>query len=233
MDSLTSGQKSAITTQINDVLTSGEIDKEKFNNFILEITLTGNKYYYQCIQYFMINGIATLYFASSQTTGIIKLYVDTLTPANSTLTNYKYYDGIQASASSFSGSTTNYLQSETNVDEAIKELDTQVKATNDSIPDISLNDNTATEGKYISKLEVDSVDLHKINITKADLPTIPTVTNDLTDALKSNYDAAYTHSQQPHAPSNAEQNVQSDWNQTVNTEDDFIKNKPSIPSKNK
>lgn len=38
-------------------------------------------------------------------------------------------------------------------------------------------------------------------------PTIPTVTNDLTDALKANYDAAYTHSTQAHAPSNAEANV--------------------------
>ena len=32
-------------------------------------------------------------------------------------------------------------------------------------------------------------------------------TNDLTATLKSNYDAAYTHSQQAHAPSNAEKNV--------------------------
>ena len=32
-------------------------------------------------------------------------------------------------------------------------------------------------------------------------------TNDLTDTLKSNYDAAYTHSQQAHAPSNAEKNI--------------------------
>ena len=32
-------------------------------------------------------------------------------------------------------------------------------------------------------------------------------TNDLTDTLKSNYDAAYTHSNQAHAPSNAEKNV--------------------------
>ena len=31
--------------------------------------------------------------------------------------------------------------------------------------------------------------------------------NDLTDALKANYDAAYTHSQSAHAPANAEQNV--------------------------
>ncbi len=34
-----------------------------------------------------------------------------------------------------------------------------------------------------------------------------------------------------YAPTDAEKNVQSDWNQTVDTEDDYIKNKPSIPSK--
>ena len=36
---------------------------------------------------------------------------------------------------------------------------------------------------------------------------LPTVTNDLTDALKANYDAAYTHSQAAHAPADAERNV--------------------------
>ena len=35
---------------------------------------------------------------------------------------------------------------------------------------------------------------------------IPTVTNDLTNALKSNYDSAYTHSTSTHAPSNAQKN---------------------------
>ena len=57
---------------------------------------------------------------------------------------------------------------------------------------------------------------------------IPTVTNDLTNVLKSNYDTAYTHSQSAHAPSNAEANIQSDWNETDNTSDAFIKNKPTI-----
>ena len=33
-----------------------------------------------------------------------------------------------------------------------------------------------------------------------------TVTNDLTDALKANYDAAYTHSTSAHAPVNAQKN---------------------------
>ena len=37
-------------------------------------------------------------------------------------------------------------------------------------------------------------------------PTIPTVTNDLTNTLKTNYDTAYTHSQSTHAPSNAQKN---------------------------
>ena len=37
-------------------------------------------------------------------------------------------------------------------------------------------------------------------------PTIPTVTNDLTNTLKSNYDSAYTHSTSAHAPSNAQKN---------------------------
>lgn len=38
-------------------------------------------------------------------------------------------------------------------------------------------------------------------------PTIPTVTNDLTNELKANYDAAYTHSTSAHAPSNAQANA--------------------------
>lgn len=54
----------------------------------------------------------------------------------------------------------------------------------------------------------------KIGDTSIDLTNyalkseIPTVTNDLTDTLKSHYDTAYTHSQQAHAPSNAQANKQ-------------------------
>lgn len=39
--------------------------------------------------------------------------------------------------------------------------------------------------------------------------------------------AAYDHSQSAHAPANAEQNVQADWNVTDTASDAFIKNKPS------
>lgn len=61
----------------------------------------------------------------------------------------------------------------------------------------------------------------------SDTPTIPTVTNDLTNELKANYDAAYTHSISEHAPVTAEENIQSDWNVTDETSDAFILNKPS------
>ena len=61
-------------------------------------------------------------------------------------------------------------------------------------------------------------------------PTVPTVTNDLTNELKANYDTAYTHSQSAHAPTNAEANVQADWNVTDTGSDAYIKNKPTIPS---
>jgi hypothetical protein len=43
-----------------------------------------------------------------------------------------------------------------------------------------------------------------------------------------NWNTAYSHSQAAHAPSNAEQNVQSDWNATSG--DAFILNKPTIPT---
>ena len=46
----------------------------------------------------------------------------------------------------------------------------------------------------------------------------------------SNWDTAYTHSQAAHAPTNAEANVQADWNATSG--DALILNKPTIPSGN-
>lgn len=42
---------------------------------------------------------------------------------------------------------------------------------------------------------------------------------------------AYDHSQEAHAPANAEPNVQSDWNESSTTSDAYIKNKPtSLPA---
>ena len=41
---------------------------------------------------------------------------------------------------------------------------------------------------------------------------------------------AYDHSQVAHAPANAEQNVQADWNEANTGSDAYIKNKPTIPT---
>ena len=48
--------------------------------------------------------------------------------------------------------------------------------------------------------------MEKALVTKADKSEIPTVTNDLTNTLKTNYDSAYVHSQSIHAPVNAQKN---------------------------
>lgn len=67
-------------------------------------------------------------------------------------------------------------------------------------------DGTATTGVELAFARGDHV--HPSDITKVDKETGKGLsTNDLTNALKGNYDAAYTHSVAPHAPSNAEKNV--------------------------
>ena len=68
------------------------------------------------------------------------------------------------------------------------------------------------------------------DLTAANVRTIITDASNrfVTDTQITNFGTAYSHSQAAHAPSTAEQNVQSDWNQATDTADDFIKNKPTI-----
>ena len=54
--------------------------------------------------------------------------------------------------------------------------------------------------------------------------------NTITNTKVGNWDTAYTHSQSAHAPVNAEQNVQANWNETNSGSDAFIQNKPTIPT---
>ena len=94
---------------------------------------------------------------------------------------------------------------------------------------------------------IDSISVNGVNMTpdenkNVDI-TVPKVTNDLTDELKSSYDEAvavkHTHNNKTVLDSitaekveswdKAEENVQSDWNETDDTADGFIKNKPAIP----
>ena len=65
------------------------------------------------------------------------------------------------------------------------------KYVDDSIADASINGEAGFSGDYN-------------DLTNK--PIIPTVTNDLTNELKTNYDEAYIHSQAVHAPSDAQKN---------------------------
>ena len=60
---------------------------------------------------------------------------------------------------------------------------------------------------YVKKTELSTVATSGSYNDLKNKPTIPTVSNDLTDTLKAHYDSAYTHSQSTHAPSNAQANV--------------------------
>ena len=50
----------------------------------------------------------------------------------------------------------------------------------------------------------------------------------ITSDERTNWNAAKTHADSTHAPSNAQKNVQSDWNATSTTSDAYIKNKPTL-----
>jgi len=81
-----------------------------------------------------------------------------------------------------------------------------------------------------------------INGTSTDVysPTVPTKTSDLVNDSDFVSDASYVHTDNNFTTaektklsgieSGAEVNVQSDWSQSDNTADDYIKNKPTIPT---
>lgn len=94
-----------------------------------------------------------------------------------------------------------------------------------------------------SAISTNSGNLEEVLDAKADLvdgkipaeqlPVIPTLELGETSTTAGRGDLtkeAYDHSQSSHAPDNAQKNVQPDWNQATDTADDFIKNKPPIPS---
>ena len=86
-----------------------------------------------------------------------------------------------------------------------------------------INSTTLSGNKSSSSLGLaDAVHTHVIE----DIPDLETVTQ-LRDGLMTALDKQKLDG----IASGAEVNVQSDWNQATNTADDFIKNKPTIPSK--
>ena len=67
-------------------------------------------------------------------------------------------------------------------------------------------------------------------ITLPDYPTLSGSGSGLTTTQEQQITTSYNHSQSVHAPVNAEQNVQSNWNETDTSSDAYILNKPTIPS---
>ena len=65
-------------------------------------------------------------------------------------------------------------------------------------------------------------------ITLPDYPSLSGSGSGLTTTQEQQITTAYNHSQSAHAPSNAEQNVQSNWAETNTSSDAYIKNKPTL-----
>ena len=65
-------------------------------------------------------------------------------------------------------------------------------------------------------------------ITLPDYPTLSGSGSGLTTTQEQQITTAYNHSQSNHAPANAEQNVQSNWNETNTSSDAYILNKPTL-----
>ena len=65
-------------------------------------------------------------------------------------------------------------------------------------------------------------------ITLPDYPSLSGSGSGLTTTQEQQITTAYNHSQSAHAPSNAEQNVQSNWTETNTSSDAYIKNKPTF-----
>lgn len=106
-----------------------------------------------------------------------------------------------------STSTTNALSANQG-----KVLDEKIKAINTNLEDLGAGDmlrsvyDTDLDGTVDSAENAQKLDGHDSSYY-AKAADIPTVTNDLTNERKANYDAAYQHSVSTHAPANAEKNA--------------------------
>ena len=126
------------------------------------------------------------------------------------------------------------------VNEVIEEIPTKTsELTNDSgfITDAGVTSFNGSTGAVTYTAPVTSVNGNTGDITI----TVPTATSDLTNDSNFVSDASYVHTDNNYTTTEkdklsgiaagAEVNVQSDWNETRATEDTYIRNKPSIPSK--
>lgn len=105
-----------------------------------------------------------------------------------------------------------------------------------NVPNVATNDQTPTysEATTLANLtsgEKLSISLGKIMKAIKDFISHKVDTTvHITSDERTKWNAAKTHADSDHAPSDAEKNVQSDWNESNSNSDAFIKNKPTIPT---
>lgn len=177
-----------------------------YTSSTIEVSITGGD-----------NQVINLGTASFTASGgsITARYIAYYENATGNLCGYCLLDSTNVDVTITDGNTLNVQD----VNGAIILADTYVHSVNSSYGDVTITasglgaevttnkvtsfQSTTDNTHYPSeKLVKDSLDTKVDKVTGKGLST-----NDLTDALKANYDAAYTHSQAAHAPADAQANV--------------------------
>ena len=198
--------KQSLVTEFDDVLLEDE-DFPVLKQLILEIQNANN-----------INDSA----ASATTTYSSSKIESIKTSLNSQITNIKTRtDNIINDTSA----TTTSTYSSSKIERIKSDIDSQIEAIETQTDNI-INDTTPSASTTYSSDKIEEIkeDLSsQISAISGSGGSSGGMTSEQTQQLS----AAYAHSQSTHAPSNAEANVQSDWNETNKTSDAYIKNKPT------
>ena len=198
--------KQSLVTAFDDELL-GDEDFPVLKQLILEIQNANN-----------INDSA----ASATTTYSSSKIESIKTSLNSQITNIKtrtdniINDTSVTTTSTYSSSKIERIKSD--IDSQIEAIETQ---TDNIINDITPSASTTYSSDKIEEIKEDLSS--QISAISGSGGSSGGMTSEQTQQLS----AAYAHSQSTHAPSNAEANVQSDWNETNKTSDAYIKNKPT------
>ena len=198
--------KQSLVTEFDDVLLEDE-DFPVLKQLILEIQNANN-----------INDSA----ASATTTYSSSKIESIKTSLNSQITNIKTRtDNIINDTSA----TTTSTYSSSKIERIKSDIDSQIEAIETQTDNI-INDTTPSASTTYSSDKIEEIkeDLSsQISAISGSGGSSGGMTSEQTQQLS----AAYAHSQSTHAPSNAEANVQSDWNVIDTNSDAYIKNKPT------
>ena len=198
--------KQSLVTEFDDVLLEDE-DFPVLKQLILEIQNANN-----------INDSA----ASATTTYSSSKIESIKTSLNSQITNIKTRTDNIINDTSV---TTTSTYSSSKIERIKSDIDSQIEAIETQTDNI-INDTTPSASTTYSSDKIEEIkeDLSsQISAISGSGGSSGGMTSEQTQQLS----AAYAHSQSTHAPSNAEANVQSDWNVIDTNSDAYIKNKPT------